>query len=101
MTSKKVIYIFDDKIKQISYHYDFQNQRDMVIEECAELIQAINKCKRGIPGSFDNFVGELADVLVMLLQMRDYIGKETIDSIIEKKLNRQLERIEKEIRDEE
>lgn len=96
-----MIYIFDEKIKQITFHYDFQNQRDMLIEECAELIQAINKCKRGVDGSFDNFVEELADVQVMLLQMEEYLGKEVVDSIIEKKLNRQIERIEKELRDEE
>ena len=80
-------------IEQITSHYTYDHQRDVAVEECAEFIQAVCKCKRGKPDAFDNFKEEVADALIMLLQMRQYIGAETVDQIINQKLKRQLDRI--------
>lgn len=80
-------------IEQITSHYTYDHQRDVAVEECAEFIQAVCKCKRGKPDAFDNFKEEVADVLIMAEQMRQYIGTETVDKIINAKLQRQLNRI--------
>lgn len=42
-------------IEQITSHYTYDHQRDVSVEECAEFIQAVCKCKRGKPDAFDNF----------------------------------------------
>lgn len=44
-------------------------------------------------GAFENLKEEVADVLIMAEQMRQYIGAETVDKIINAKLQRQLNRI--------
>ena len=49
--------------------YGERNQLDMVTEECAELIQAVCKRKRGIDNR-DNIVDEIADVEIMLEQLK-------------------------------
>ena len=49
--------------------YGERNQLDMVEEECAELIQAVCKRKRGIDNK-DNLVDEIADVEIMLEQLK-------------------------------
>ena len=80
-------------IGQIVSHYSYDQQRDVAVEECAEFIQAVCKCKRGKKGAFENLKEEVADVLIMAEQMRRYIGTDTVDQIINQKLNRQLDRI--------
>lgn len=80
-------------IGQIVRHYTYDQQRDMTVEECAEFIQAVCKCKRGKKGAFENLKEEVADVLIMAEQMRQYIGAESVDQIINQKLKRQLDRI--------
>lgn len=80
-------------IEQITSHYTYDHQRDVAVEECAEFIQAVCKCKRGKKGAFENLKEEVADVLIMAEQMRKYIGAETVDKIINAKLQRQLNRI--------
>ena len=46
-----------------------RSQSDLMIEECSELTQAIIKYRRGI-GSVDSVVSEMADVQIMLNQMK-------------------------------
>ena len=87
----------DYRIKEIAYHYGYEAQREQLIEECAEAILAAQKCKRhGSKDNFEELCGEVADVLVMAQQMRLLMGAKVIDEIIDKKLNRQLGRIENE-----
>ena len=87
----------DNKIKEIAYHYGYESQREQLIEECAEAILAAQKCKRhGSHGNFVNLCEEVADVLIMAQQMRILMSTSLIDSFIDKKLNRQLGRIENE-----
>lgn len=98
------------KCKRILDHYGAANQRLQLIEECAELIQAINKYNRAI-GSIttgyypdvikaENDIGrEIADVLIMIEQISTALFKDDrsfIDEVIECKLNKQLQRIREE-----
>lgn len=95
------------KIKMIADHYGYDAQSRQCMEEMAELTQAINKfwrvCGNGqkteksIQDCRDNLVEEMADVQIMLWQMEYLLlsGQE-VNQMIEKKLDRQLERIEEE-----
>lgn len=80
-------------IGQIVRHYTCDQQMYTAVIECAEFIQAVCKCKQGKKGAFENLKEEIADVLIMAEQMRQYIGAETVDKIINAKLQRQLDRI--------
>lgn len=86
--------------------YGIKNQLDMVVEECAELIQAINKIKRsGLvfheyiqkPSknlsikdnlSYHNLCSEVADVEIMLEQLKLMLDKEAIQIAVDRKIER-------------
>lgn len=81
---------------KIIKHYGFEVQRDILVEECAELIQAVSKCKRNNVEVSDNFLEELADVSIMIRQMLAALNfNETIayQKHIDRKLDRQIRRI--------
>ena len=94
------------KCKQIADHYGFDAQKEIMIEECAELIQAIQKMKRAgedCPKNDDkqtmNFISELADVFIMVTQMREFLTPALLNDfhkIVDEKITRQLGRIEEE-----
>lgn len=88
--------VMDAKIKFVMAHYDFNTQRDMLVEECAELIQATNKCKRNCEGAFKNYISELADVAILVEQMMQFVGKEEVIKMMNYKLDRQIDRINEE-----
>ncbi len=97
--------VFERAIKQNG----ILNQLDMVIEECAELTQAINKARRaGIvtddcimkPNAFmsqkqifayHNLCGEVADVMIMLPQIQAMLDAEFVKIAYDRKIQR-LER---------
>lgn len=83
-------------------NYTFGQQREIFVEECAEAIQAAQKCKRAHDTDeyikvIDHLREEVADVLIMAEQMRYYLGEEKTDAIIKEKLERQIERIKEEV----
>lgn len=92
-----------DKIIKIANTYGYEPQSRQCIEEMAELTQAINKfwrkCGNGQPTEkdaemcMDNLIEELADVQIMIWQMNYLLGADTMP-IIQKKLDRQIQRIE-------
>lgn len=98
------------KIQKITQKYGYDAQSRQCIEEMAELTQAINKYWRKalvrgnvpikdgympmLPREYDNLAEEIADVQIMLWQM-EYLLNADVSTIIEQKLNRQLERIDK------
>lgn len=95
------------KLKIIAEHYGYDAQSRQCIEEMAELTQAINKFWRGygngqkteksIAECRYNLVEEMADVQIMLWQMEYLLlSAQEVDQMIEKKLDRQLKRVEKE-----
>ena len=72
-------------------------QKDMAIEEMAELIFAIQKQgrKRGKPmhERIEDVQEEIADVLMMMQQMRMLYGAVAVDAWIEKKTKRLKKRL--------
>jgi len=67
-----------------------RSQSDLMIEECSELTQAIIKYRRGIVDK-DRVVSEMADVQIMLNQMKVIVGD---DSLFEKWMAVKLSRLE-------
>ena len=92
LTARKS-YCDDLRIEQIAAHYGFTSQADMLCEESAEYMVALNKLRRGSPDAYDHIKEEVADVLIMARQLRFLLGYEEIDRIINEKLNRQMQRI--------
>lgn len=100
------------KIQKIASHYGYEPQSRQCIEEMAELTQAINKYWRKdlqcgkypynpwdgyMPDSskeYNNLIEELADVQIMIWQMKFLLTATDFDEIIQQKLDRQMERIE-------
>lgn len=103
-----------EKIKKIADHYEFEIQSRHLTEECAELIQAVNKYYRYDKGLITsdiltsedvykrltkNIKEEIADVEVMIEQIKYLlnINPNDIEEIKKYKVDRQLERIKREI----
>ena len=96
--------MIDERLKQIADHYGLDEQLNMLQEECAELIQAVSKYKR--TGKLGNLDEEITDVKILLKQI-DYLLDQQFTGFImhsdeaykywsEKKITRQLERIQNE-----
>lgn len=81
-------------IDQITSNYHYDRQLEVFVEECAEAIQAAQKCKR-YPGNDtrQHLMEEVADVLIMAEQMRRYLIADEVDKYINAKLGRQLDRM--------
>lgn len=77
-------------------HYGEEIQATVCMEECAELIQAISKAKRGKIDR-DNMIEEIADVLICIEMLKQMymISNAKINKWIEKKQAREAERMEK------
>lgn len=102
------------KIKKIADYYGFARQSRQLSEECAEIIQAVNKyhrCNEKIRGGdnimlsvsdsnmlIQNIVEEIADVEIMLEQIKYLlnINNDAVNKIKDNKLDRQIARIKKE-----
>lgn len=105
MTGEQILKTF-----KILNHYGEKKQRRQLVEECAELIQAVTKLERAqesgdmakITEKTLELVGELVDVRIMLQQITmslfQDISKDMIHEQMEYKLQRQLDRIEHERR---
>lgn len=80
--------------------YGKENQSRMAMEECAELIQAINKCLR-YPDNAEcksNLIEEMVDVLIVIEQLKCIFNVSNVDMDfwIDKKVRRIFERMESE-----
>ena len=78
--------------KQAVDTWGADNQLDMAIEECAELITAIRHFKRG-RCSFQKLAEEVADVEIMMDQIREIINPIIIDIQKAEKLSRLKRRL--------
>lgn len=90
----------NDKLKQIIKHYGTTHQLKHFQEEAYELTEAI-LWDYLTPNTWHDkyhIAEEIADCLVMIKQFQLYYGihEEDIMEIMEYKINRQIERIEKE-----
>ena len=93
--------------------FGITNQLDMVVEECGELIQAINKTKRTFKSTqlkdikngkpfdsvktalaYGDICSEIADVKIMIKQLEHIFSPEHISVSEERKLDRLAKRIE-------
>lgn len=70
-----------------------ESQKAMAIEECAELINALSKEKRGRV-SDEDVITEIADVMIMCEQLAVIYGR----GLVEAEKSRKLERLEGRIR---
>lgn len=88
--------INEKNIAESIQHYGIENQSTVCMEECAELIQAISKAKRGKIDR-DNMIEEIADVLICIEMLKQMymISDYEINKWIEKKQAREAERMEK------
>lgn len=87
---------------QNAIHFGYEAQSNQLIEECAELIQAVSKHRRAAAKgedekviAFDNLVEEIADVEIMLEQVKHLLKIPDEDLLAYKqfKVNRTKERI--------
>ncbi len=87
--------------KQAETLWGLVAQYDQAIEEMGELIVAINKYKRKcLYGEYAqnakveaNLIEEIADVKMCLEQLEDFMGKEKVDEVFDKKINKLQEEI--------
>lgn len=87
------------KLWKIMSERTFNRQMEQAIEESSEFILAAQKLKRFPQDSkrWDNLREETGDLLIMMEQMRGFLGMELVDESIDFKLDRELERIGKEV----
>lgn len=81
-------------------HYGYEPQSNMLVEEMAELTQAISKYRRNnSKKNFDNIIEEIADVEVMLHQIKHLLGinPKYVEKTKIEKVNRTKERIAREM----
>lgn len=85
----------DKAIKDIIQHYGEKEQVDVAIEEMAELTHALLKYRRNpCNTTLDGIIEELADVTIMIGQLGYiYFCEEYVERVIDKKLERQIERM--------
>lgn len=92
----------DDRIKKIADHYGYETQSRQLIEEMAELTQAVNKLWRNagedthkVDELWTNIVEEMADVEIMMQQIKILLDCEFAVMVKKnEKLGRQIKRIE-------
>ena len=87
-----------EQVREILDFYPHDGQLLIAQEECAELIQAISKLKRkGERVGIANLIEEVADVRIMCAQIVEMYGiGNAVADMIDVKLERTLEQIEKE-----
>ena len=92
-----------DKLLQIVRHYGIYKQLKYIHSEYYELDESILDYEHDETGYVDtkHIAEEISDVMVMLKQFQYYYGieDEQIKNIMDYKIQRQLERIEKEKQD--
>lgn len=74
--------------------YGIVAQKWVLVEECAELLNAIAKLKRG-RSTKEEIITELADVHIMVEQMAFFFGWDEFEDEKESKLQRLWERLNK------
>lgn len=82
--------ISDNFINQCVEYFGSEGQLDILQEECAELIKACSKLKRGKPDALDNLKEELSHVAISSAVVSNILGitKEDIQKEVDKKANK-------------
>lgn len=101
----------DERLRKIADHYGYDNQSRQLIEEMAELTQAINKYYRKRAGKelvpendrelyssseWSHITEEIADVYIMLEQIRYLLRVDELElmSDMESKIEREIKRVQ-------
>ena len=91
-----MIIIDSNVVKKSIEHYGADLQTTVCMEECAELIQAISKMKRG-KDNRDNLIEEMADVMICIEILKQVYGisDNEIQNYVCQKQNRSIERMKR------
>lgn len=89
-----MIIIDSNVVKKSIEHYGADLQTVVCMEECAELIQAISKMKRG-KDNRNNLIEEIADVMICMEILKQVYGisDNEIQNYVCQKQNRTIERM--------
>ena len=89
-----MIIIDSNVVKKSIEHYGANLQTVVCMEECAELIQAVSKMKRG-KDNRDNLIEEMADVMICIEILKQVYGisDNEIQNYVCQKQNRSIERM--------
>ena len=89
-----MIIIDSNVVKKSIEHYGADLQTVVCMEECAELIQAISKMKRG-KDNRNNLIEEVADVMICMEILKQVYGisDNEIQNYVCQKQNRSIERM--------
>lgn len=81
-------------IREAIDYYGIDNQLMVAVEELAELQKEISKAYRGVCNE-QNMIEEIADVLIMIDQIKDYyqLSDESIEAEKQVKLLRLMDRM--------
>lgn len=91
---------FNDECSQILKHYGKEKQEIQAVQELSELILLLAaRPDQRTDDYFQNIVSEIADVEIMIEQIKQMhgISEEYVNDMKAYKLRRQLSRIEKEV----
>ena len=91
------IRIESDKVKEIADHYGLKNKLRQLAEECCELsVEALHYTRER--GGTERISEEIVDVIIMIQQIIYLLRNDTekLEKYAEFKVNRQLERIQRE-----
>ena len=88
----------DEKLEKICQHYGIRKQIKKLSEEVFELQEAVIDNEWNVDGNTDHIAEELADVMVLWAQITLHydIPTQTVQGIMEEKVERQLKRIKEE-----
>ena len=89
-----------DVLKRAITTYGKEEQMMMMVEEAAELIQAINKVRRAKNDAeeieaMEHLAEEVADCFIVLMQMKLMVCKKRVDEILNYKMNRLKRNLDK------
>ena len=89
-----------DVLKRAITTYGKEEQMMMRVEEASELIQAINKVRRAKNDAeeieaMEHLAEEVADCFIVLMQMKLMVCKKSVDEILNYKMNRLKENLDK------
>lgn len=74
-------------VERVAKYYGFAPQLDMMVEECGEMIVAINHYKRQRV-STERLIEEFADIWIVLKQMGVFLDESSIANVVDYKLRR-------------
>ena len=85
-----------EEIEFIADIFGFEKQSQQAMEELAELIQALSKYNRGKENALENVIEEIADVEIMIEQLKYLLNikEEQVEKIKSLKVCRTLTQIE-------